>query len=270
MFTAARWSITDVWYRWFSAFLSSPASLRLRSSSATSFFRVSVSVLSVASLSTRDVCVAPRSFFSWVFTVISSSVLSMTVLHDSHFWYSCFCCACSSTIILSITSMTFVKESRRVRTARDTSAQSLCFWATFAIRCIARSAARSCASNCESRRPASATDFWTKLSDAFPSELRENVARASSSAKIFSVSARARISSVRTARRFWYSSSSSLQLFSSSARKASSASRAFSRAALSSLALDTSASKSARAFSLRALVEEAMCISEIFADLSFW
>mmetsp|Transcript_16341 Transcript_16341/g.46508 ORF Transcript_16341/g.46508 Transcript_16341/m.46508 type:complete len:477 (+) Transcript_16341:810-2240(+) len=163
----------------------------------------------------------------------------MSFLQSSHLAYSSFCCRWSSAYILSIASLTFVKASKRTRTASDTSAQFLFLRATLAMRATARSTARSWAA-------VEATELTcTKLM------VLSYRSRASSVVRILMVSASATSSCERISERFLYSASSwsqSLRMFprnswsASSAAVVRSSSRRAAAASLSKLANEVSAS----------------------------
>mmetsp|Transcript_89470 Transcript_89470/g.253142 ORF Transcript_89470/g.253142 Transcript_89470/m.253142 type:complete len:220 (+) Transcript_89470:678-1337(+) len=218
--------------------------------SATSFFNESMSLLREASLSVRARCCSSNISLVLVCTLIRSSVSSISCLQNSCFSYSSCCCFFSSAVILSIISMTFVNESSRTRTASDNIAQFLCALATRAMRCIARSAARSRAA---ARRSVRWEDSCSRLSVDL-----ENVARASSAVSTLRVSDKARSSSLRTARRFWYSSSSFLQPSCICDKNVSSAAFAASISSLCSFACAIACRSSASSTSFLFLVSVAM------------
>mmetsp|Transcript_50822 Transcript_50822/g.132184 ORF Transcript_50822/g.132184 Transcript_50822/m.132184 type:complete len:253 (-) Transcript_50822:673-1431(-) len=252
MLIVARWSMTDCWYSAFSALRCSPASFKLTSMSATSFLSVSMSLARDASLSVRAKCLSSNVSLVFVCTLIRSSVSSISFLQNSCFSYSSCCCFLSSAVILSIISITFVKESSRTRTASDSIAQFLWALATFAIRSIARWDASSCADEAARRLLLSAVSCSRLSVDL------ENVARASSSVRIFRASDRARSSSLRTAKRFLYSSSSFWQPSRICARKVSSASLAAAISSLCSFACAIACRSSASSTSFLFLVSVAM------------
>mmetsp|Transcript_19958 Transcript_19958/g.46758 ORF Transcript_19958/g.46758 Transcript_19958/m.46758 type:complete len:231 (-) Transcript_19958:999-1691(-) len=225
----------EVWKRPFCALRSSPACLRLTSMSAMSLVRSAISAVSVWISLLRARCFSARSSLRFSPSLMESSVRSISFVQNSHLVYSSFCCFCSSASILSMISLTLEKASRPMCTANEESAQLFWCCAATVIRRTARSMARS-------RRAEEALTCTKLMVLAYKS-------RASSSVRIFRVSVNARISSVRTATRCLYSSSSSLQFFSKVARKAWSAASASSMASFSSLALAALSRRSANAAS---------------------
>mmetsp|Transcript_2137 Transcript_2137/g.5387 ORF Transcript_2137/g.5387 Transcript_2137/m.5387 type:complete len:200 (-) Transcript_2137:21-620(-) len=191
-------------------------------------------------------------------TLISSSVLSISLLHNSFFSYSSFCCVCNCAIILSMASFTLLKSSRRTRIARDAKAQFLFFLATAANRTMARWAARSCASM-------RVSDDSCKNVSVFPKSSRE-----SSSVKIFKVSPKATSSSPRILERALNCSSSLAQSFFMLDKKSWSASMAFVVASLSSSAFACASKVSAKSASFLCFCSVATAISASLAAFKFW
>mmetsp|Transcript_24928 Transcript_24928/g.74215 ORF Transcript_24928/g.74215 Transcript_24928/m.74215 type:complete len:304 (-) Transcript_24928:492-1403(-) len=259
MLMAVRWSMTDCLYTWFSALRCSPACLRAISMSASSFCSSEISVWRVSMAPTRDWCFSSRSDLVRSFTLISSSVRSISFLHCVHLAYSSFCCFSSSASILSMAALTFSKASRRTVTARATRDQFLCFFAIFAIIFMARSAARSClaASSVEA-------ETWRKAM------VLPKVSRASSERRIFRVSVRATASSLRTLARFAYSESSLAQDSFMLPRNSVSAARAPWVASRSALAFAHLSVSSASSACLESLFWVAAAISPSLAAFRPW
>mmetsp|Transcript_92133 Transcript_92133/g.265851 ORF Transcript_92133/g.265851 Transcript_92133/m.265851 type:complete len:226 (+) Transcript_92133:587-1264(+) len=224
MLMVARWSAIEVWYTWFSCFRFSPACFKLTIMSCSSALSASISRFNASMVLTKLVCFSSKSSFVLVSTLIESSVWSISFLQNSCFSYSSFCCFANSACILSMASFTFVKASKRARTASDTNAQFLCFRATFAIRNMAFSAARSWAAIRLAETPS-----CKKFKDLL------NKSRASSSARIFKVSLMATISWLRISERFLYSCFSCSQSLRMLSRNSSSATIAASVASRSFL-----------------------------------
>mmetsp|Transcript_61052 Transcript_61052/g.164336 ORF Transcript_61052/g.164336 Transcript_61052/m.164336 type:complete len:236 (+) Transcript_61052:951-1658(+) len=155
-------------------------------------------------------------------------------------------------------SLTFVKASRRTRTARDAKDQFLCFLATAARRSMARWIARSSATMRRSEDTCKNVSVLPKRS------------RASSSVKIFNVSPRATSSSPRILERALYCSSSDLQSFCRLTRKPWSASMAAVVDSRSSLAFAAWSRVSARSASLDSLALLPTSISPSLAALRLW
>mmetsp|Transcript_97308 Transcript_97308/g.290689 ORF Transcript_97308/g.290689 Transcript_97308/m.290689 type:complete len:355 (+) Transcript_97308:621-1685(+) len=254
MLMVARWSEMEVWNTTFCALRSSPACFKLTSMSLTSDLRLSISASSVSSVLLSALCFSPRSSLRCSPSVMESSVSSICFLQSSLFSYSSCCCFSSSASILFMASFTFVKASRRIRTARPASPQLRWRRATSAMRLIAWSWATV--------RPDAET--WTKLIVLAYSS------RASSSVRIFSASPRARISSERTATRSLYSLSSAAQVSRMLPRKVWSAARAASVLSLSSVALAVLSRLSASCASFVFFCSDAVLISASFAPRSFW
>mmetsp|Transcript_95728 Transcript_95728/g.309043 ORF Transcript_95728/g.309043 Transcript_95728/m.309043 type:complete len:222 (+) Transcript_95728:983-1648(+) len=206
-----------------------------------------------------SLCLSARSSFVRVDTLISSSVLSMSALHCSHFSYSSFCCVSKSDSILSITSLTLVKASNFIRTASEASAQFLCRRATSVMCCIERKKARSCVWDAAFRE----LPTCKKLTLAYRS-------RESSSVSMPKASPRATNSSPLAFKRSAYSSCSVLQFFFRFIRNSSSADSASIVASLSSFAFAASAKLSARAASFCSCCSVAALISLSFATRRFW
>mmetsp|Transcript_9905 Transcript_9905/g.26142 ORF Transcript_9905/g.26142 Transcript_9905/m.26142 type:complete len:515 (+) Transcript_9905:617-2161(+) len=262
MAIVARWSDTACWKCAFSVCRSSPACFKLTLVSATTAARVSRSPSSVEMESSRFVFVASRSAFSESFTFTLSSVSSSSFLQNSNFAVSDFCWALSSPSILSITSFTFSKGSRRNRSANEARLQFFCLRATRMMCCVAALMALL------------ATATWTALARVARSapapvcnklNVLPNRSRASSSLRMAMASPSAWISSARTFEREAYSSFADVQLFERSSKNCWSAERALRVAAMSSLVFATLLAKSASAFSFAACCAASAAISASLA-----
>mmetsp|Transcript_76589 Transcript_76589/g.144290 ORF Transcript_76589/g.144290 Transcript_76589/m.144290 type:complete len:257 (-) Transcript_76589:838-1608(-) len=221
--------------------------------SDTSFFRVVISESSIDMSPSSFTFRAVRSSFSLVATLIESSVLSITDKQYSFFSYSAACSFFRSAIILSIISLTFVKESSRMRTASDASIQLPCFFAVRITRCIALFIILLFALS------ATAWPSICKKLNVLPKS-----ARASSPMRIFSVSERATISSSRALTRLANSSSAVLQFSSNVNKNFSSAVREFVVDSISSLAVASVATASANLALFESTCDSAAAISANF------
>mmetsp|Transcript_103973 Transcript_103973/g.190429 ORF Transcript_103973/g.190429 Transcript_103973/m.190429 type:complete len:212 (-) Transcript_103973:1012-1647(-) len=210
----------------FAALRSSPATFKATSPSATCFSRVAISdvyiEMSPSSLTFKVV----KSFFSFVATLMLSSVSSITFKQYSFFSYSACCSAFRSADILSIMALTFVKGSSFMRTTSEARSQ-LCDF--LAVR-INRFAALAIILLRAALSTAAFLLICKKL------KVLPKSARASSPVRIVIVSVRAVISSSRALTRLAYSSSAVLQFSARVSKNCSSAVRAFVVDSMSSLA----------------------------------
>mmetsp|Transcript_24918 Transcript_24918/g.74174 ORF Transcript_24918/g.74174 Transcript_24918/m.74174 type:complete len:236 (-) Transcript_24918:530-1237(-) len=199
---------------------------------------------------------------------MESSVVSISFLQKSIFFTSAFCWSFSSASILSMTSFTLVKGSRRTRTASVARTQLLCLRAALRIFFIASATAWLRAASlpfctlapcCAPTLPA-----WRRLS-VLPKR-----SRASSPVRMLMASPSAFSSWPRASARIAYCSSLSLQVLLSWTMKAWSAVRASCVVSRSSSAWAFFSMVSASVASFWSLEAVAAWISAIFEERSFW